>query len=83
MCDNKYQQKNLEYQRLLLEQMRILSNEIKAWRMTSTQSQRWSLEEFIRSTDFCGWQYSLERGVLKFPGLSKRIWQKFIDLFKR
>ena len=74
MCDDKCRKAHLENQKLLLEQIRILSNEIKAWRMTSTQSQRWGLEEFMRSTDLCGWQYSLQRGILGFPNFIKRWW---------
>ena len=79
MCDSKYRKLNTEYQRLLLEQIRILGNEIKAWRMTSSQSHRWSVEEFMRSTDFCGWQMSLERGVLRFPNFIKRWWWKLFN----
>jgi hypothetical protein len=82
MCDAKYRKLNQEYQELLLKQIRVLANEIKAWRSTSTSSQRWSLEEFMRSTDFSGWQQSLERGPLPFPNFIKRFKEKFLDLFK-
>lgn len=74
MCDKKCQETHIQYQKLLLEQIRVLSNEIKAWRMTSSSSHRTSLEEFMRSTDLCGWQYSLQRGVLGFPNFIKRWW---------
>jgi hypothetical protein len=76
MCDHNYQKLNQEYQQLLLKQIRILANEIKAWRMTSSSSHRTSLEEFMRSTDLSGWQYSLERGPLQFPNVIKRWWHK-------
>ena len=74
MCDSKYRKLNMEYQKLLLEQIRVLANEIKVWRMTSSQSHRWSMEEFMRSTDLCGWQRSLERGILGFPNFVRRWW---------
>jgi len=76
MCDKKCQDAHIQYQELLLKQIKVLSNEVKAWRMTSSSSHRMSLEEFMRSTDLCGWQYSLERGVLGFPGILKRWWHK-------
>lgn len=79
MCDKKCQDSHIEYQKLLLEQIRILSNEIKAWRMTSSSSHRMSLEEFMRSTDLCGWQYSLKRGVLGFPNFIKRSWFRLFN----
>lgn len=82
MCDAECRKAHLEYQKLLLEQIRILSNEIKAWRMTSTQSQRWGVEEFIRTTDLCGWQTSLQKGPLPFPNFIKRFTTKLFDLFK-
>jgi hypothetical protein len=34
------------------------------------------VEEFMRATDLSGWQYSLQRGPLGFPGIIKRWWQK-------
>lgn len=71
MCDHNCRKLHKEYQEHLLKQIRILSNEIKAWRMTSTASHRASLEEFMRSTDLSGWQYSLERGPLGFPNIIK------------
>jgi len=74
MCDEKCRKAHIEHQKLLLEQIRILSNEIKAWRMTSSSSHRMSVEEFMRSTDLCGWQYSLQRGILGFPNFAKRWW---------
>ena len=74
MCDDKCRKVHLENQKLLLEQIRVLSNEIKVWRMTSSQSQRWSVEEFMRTTDLCGWQRSLERGIIGFPNFVKRWW---------
>jgi hypothetical protein len=77
MCDKNYRKQNIEYQRLLLEQLKILANEIKAWRMTSSISHRESVAEFMRSTDLCGWQYSLQRGVLLFPNFVKRFWHRF------
>ena len=83
MCDDKCRKAHLEYQKLLLEQIRILSREIKAWRMTSTQSHRASVEEFMRATDLSGWQYSLERGPLGFPGISKKITVWFKKLFNK
>ena len=76
MCDKKCQNIHIEYQKHLLKQIQILSNEIKAWRMTSSASHRSSVEEFMRSTDLCGWQYSLERGPLGFPNFVKRWWHK-------
>lgn len=79
MCDAKCRKAHLEYQKLLLEQIRVLSKEIKAWRMTSSQSHRASVEEFMRTTDLCGWQYSLERGILGFPGFVKRWWWKLFN----
>ena len=82
MCDKDCQKIHIEYQKLLLQQIRILSNEIKVWRMTSSQSQRWSVEEFMRSTDLCGWQQSLERGVLGFPGAIKTWWSKLFNKSK-
>jgi hypothetical protein len=82
MCNYNCRKLHKEYQELLLKQMRVLANEVKAWRMTSSQSQRWSLEEFMRSTDLSGYQYSLERGPLPFPNFIKRFWSKLLDLFK-
>ena len=41
-----------------------------------------SVEDFMRSTDLCGWQYSLQRGPLGFPNFIKRFWDKLFDLFK-
>jgi len=82
MRDAKYRKLNREYQELLLTQIRALANEVKAWRGTSTSGQRWSLEEFMRSTDICGWQKSLERGPLPFPNFIKRFKQKILDLFE-
>jgi len=35
------------------------------------------MEEFMRSTDLCGWQNSLNRGPLGFPNIVKRWWHKF------
>lgn len=82
MCDKKCRDAHIQYQKLLLEQIRVLSSEIKAWRMTSSSSHRMSVEEFMRSTDLSGWQYSLERGPLRFPNIIKRFWSKLLDLFK-
>jgi len=82
MCNWKCRKSHIENQLQLLEQIRILSNEVKAWRMTSSSSHRMGLEEFMRSTDLCGWQYSLQRGVLGFPNFVKRFWDKLLDLFK-
>jgi hypothetical protein len=82
MCDKNCRNAHIQQQELLLKQIRILSNEIKAWRMTSSSSHRMGLEEFMRSTDLCGWQYSLEQGVLGFPNFIKRFWDKLLDLFK-
>jgi hypothetical protein len=76
MCDKKCRDAHIQYQELLLKQIKVLSNEVKAWRMTSSASHRMSVEEFMRTTDLCGWQYSLERGVLGFPGIVKRWWHK-------
>lgn len=76
MCDKNCRNLHTEYQELLLKQIRVLSNEVKAWRSISTQSARMSLEEFMRTTDLSGWQYSLQRGPLGFPGIIKRWWQK-------
>lgn len=76
MCDKNCRDLHTEYQELLLKQIRVLSNEVKAWRSISTQSARMSLEEFMRTTDLSGWQYSLQRGPLGFPGIIKRWWQK-------
>jgi len=76
MCDANCKKTHIEYQQHLLKQIRILSNEVKAWRMTSSSSHRASLEEFMRSTDLCGWQYSLDRGPLPFPNFVKRWWQR-------
>ena len=83
MCDKNCRNLHKQHQELLLQQIKILSNEIKVWRMTSSQSQRWSMEEFMRSTDLCGWQNSLNRGPLGFPNFIKRFWDKLFDLFKR
>jgi hypothetical protein len=82
MCDSKYRKLNIEHQRLLLEQIRILANEIKAWRMTSSSSHRMSVEEFMRSTDLCGWQSSLQRGILRFPNFVKRWWFSWFNKSK-
>jgi hypothetical protein len=79
MCDRNCQKTHIEYQKHLLNQIQILSNEIKVWRMTSSSSHRGSLEEFMRSTDLCGWQYSLQRGPLGFPGLIKRWYHKLFN----
>jgi hypothetical protein len=79
MCDKQYRNANMEYQKLLLEQIRVLGNEIKAWRMTSSSSHRMSVEEFMRSTDLCGWQHSLKRGVLRFPNFTKRCWFRLFN----
>lgn len=76
MCDHNCRRLHTEYQKHLLNQIRVLANEIKAWRMTSTASHRASLEEFMRSTDLCGWQISLERGPLGFPSVVKRWFAK-------
>jgi hypothetical protein len=76
MCDKKCRDIHIQYQELLLKQIRILSNEVKVWRSISTQSSRMSVEEFMRATDLSGWQYSLQRGPLGFPGIIKRWWQK-------
>ena len=83
MCDHNCRKLHREYQELLLKQIRVLANEVKAWRMTSSASHRMSVEDFMRSTDMCGWQYSLERGPLGFPNFVKRFWSKLLDLFKR
>jgi hypothetical protein len=82
MCDHNCRRLHKEYQEHLLKQIRILSGEIKVWRMTSTASHRASVEEFMRSTDLCGWQYSLERGPMPFPNFVKRFRDKLFDLFK-
>ena len=82
MCDKDCQKLQKEYQELLLKQIQILSNEVKAWRMISSETQKWSIEEFIRSTDVCGWELTLKKGILKFPSLPKRFWDKLLDLFK-
>jgi len=79
MCDKQYRNANMEYQKLLLEQIRVLGNEIKAWRMTSSSSHRMSLEEFMRSTDLSGWQYSLQRGIMRFPNFTKRWWFRLFN----
>ena len=76
MCDWECRKSQIKQQVDLLEQIRVLSNEVKAWRSTSSVSHRESLSEFMRSTDLCGWQYSLERGVMGFPGILKRWWHK-------
>lgn len=76
MCDKNCQDLHIQYQELLLKQIKVLSNEVKMWRSISTQSSRMSAEEFMRSTDLSGWQYSLQRGPLGFPGIVKRWWQK-------
>ena len=76
MCDKNCRDLHIEHQKLLLQQIKILSNEIKVWRSISSHSSRMSVEEFMRSTDLCGWQYSLQRGPLGFPGIIKRWWQK-------
>jgi hypothetical protein len=82
MCDKDCRKLQTEYQELLLKQIQILSNEVKAWRMISSESQKWSIEEFIRSTDSCGWEHTLKKGILQFPNFSKRFWSKLLDLFK-
>ena len=79
MCDARYRKLNREYQELLLQQIRVLANEVKAWRSASTSGQRWSLEEFMRSTDICGWQKSLERGPIPFPTFFKRWWWRIFN----
>lgn len=71
MCDKNCQKTHIEYQKYLLNQIRVLANEVKGWRMISSSSQRMSLEDFMRSTDLCGWQTSLERGPLGFPSAIK------------
>ena len=76
MCDKNCRDLHIQYQELLLKQIKILSNEVKVWRSISTQSSRMSVEEFMRATDLSGWQYSLQRGPLGFPGIVKRWWQK-------
>lgn len=76
MCDHECKKLHIEYQKHLLNQIRVLAAEVKAWRMTSSASHRESVEDFMRSTDLCGWQYSLERGPLGFPGIIKRWWHK-------
>ena len=76
MCDKNCRDLHIKHQELLLQQIKILSNEIKVWRMTSSQSQRWSVEEFMRSTDLCGWQNSLQRGPIGFPNIIKRWWHR-------
>ena len=76
MCDKNCRDLHKQYQELLLQQIRTLSNEIKVWRSISTQSTRMSVEEFMKATDLSGWQYSLQRGPLGFPGIVKRWWQK-------
>lgn len=76
MCDHNCRKLHTEYQKHLLNQIRVLSSEVKAWRMTSSASHRESVGEFMRSTDLCGWQYSLERGPLPFPNFIKRWWHK-------
>jgi len=76
MCDKNCRDLHIQYQELLLKQIRALSNEVKVWRSISTQSSRMSVEEFMRVTDLSGWQYSLQRGPLGFPGIVKRWWQK-------
>lgn len=76
MCDKNCQDLHIQYQELLLKQIKVLSNEVKMWRSISTQSSRMSAEEFMRATDLSGWQYSLQRGPLGFPGIVKRWWQK-------
>ena len=82
MCDWECRKSQIKQQVDLLEQIRVLSNEIKAWRNTSSVSHRESLSEFMRSTDLCGWKESLERGVLGFPSFPKRFFSKLLDLFK-
>lgn len=82
MCDKNCRDLHKQYQELLLQQIKILSNEVKVWRSISSQSSRMSVEEFMRSTDLCGWQYSLQRGPLGFPNFIKRFWDKLFDLFK-
>jgi len=76
MCDKNCRDLHKQYQELLLQQIKILSNEVKVWRSISSQSSRMSVEEFMRATDLSGWHYSLERGPLAFPGIVKRWWQK-------
>jgi hypothetical protein len=82
MCDKNCRDLHKQYQELLLQQIKILSNEVKVWRSISSQSSRMSVEDFMRSTDLCGWQYSLQRGPLGFPNFIKRFWDKLFDLFK-
>jgi hypothetical protein len=76
MCDKNCQDLHTQYQELLLKQIKVFSNELQVWRRISTQSSRMSVEEFMRTTDLSGWQYSLQRGPLGFPGIIKRWWQK-------
>jgi hypothetical protein len=76
MCDKNCRDLHIQHQELLLKQIQILANEVKVWRSISSQSSRMSVEDFMRSTDLCGWQYSLQRGPLRFPGIVKRWWQK-------
>jgi hypothetical protein len=76
MCDKNCRDLHTQHQQLLLQQIKVLSNEVKVWRSISTQSSRMSVEEFMRATDLSGWQYSLQRGPLGFPGIIKRWWQK-------
>ena len=76
MCDKNCRDLHIQHQELLLKQIQILANEVKVWRSISSQSSRMSVEDFMRSTDLCGWQYSLQRGPLGFPGIVKRWWQR-------
>jgi hypothetical protein len=82
MCNWECRKAHIKQQIDLLEQIRVLSNEVKAWRSTSSVSHRESLQEFMRSTDLCGWKTSLETGILGFPLFPKRFWDKLLDLFK-
>lgn len=83
MCDKDCQKIHIEYQEHLLKQMKIMGDEIKVWRMSSTQSSRYSLEDFMRSTDACGWQQSIERGPLGFPGKIKTFLKRMFDKSKK
>jgi len=82
MCDKKCRQLHEDYQKLLLTQIQTLSKEVRAWRLNASASQRWSMEEFIKSTDSCGWEFTLSKGILQFPSISKTFFNKLFDLFK-
>lgn len=82
MCDKDCRQLHEDYQKLLLNQIQILSKEVRAWRANSSTSLRWTMEEFIKTTDSCGWEFTLNKGVLKFPSFPKTFFKKLLDLFK-